>query len=94
MRITEHIGIIRNFESITITFVNPPESRFPNESLCDFIQLGIPFNRNLEILWGKLNLNEHTDEQDIALMKMKVSNLSKTTPFTFDNFYIGGFPFI
>ena len=54
--------------------VNPPKSGFPNESLCDVIKLGIPFKRNLEFLWRKLNLIEHNDEEDITMMKKKVPN--------------------
>ena len=43
-------------------FENPPQYGFPNESLCDVIKLGIPFERNLEFLWRKLDLSEHRDE--------------------------------
>ena len=50
MRNTENIGIKRNCEGNTMRFANPPESGFPNESLCDVIKLGISFERNLEFL--------------------------------------------
>ena len=52
--------------------VNPQKSGCPNESLCDVIKLGVPFKRNLEFLWRKLNLIEHKDEEDVTLMKKKV----------------------
>ena len=50
MRNTENICIKRNCEGNTMRFANPPESGFPNESLCDVIKLGISFERNLEFL--------------------------------------------
>ena len=50
MRNTENIGLILSCGGNTMTFVNPPESGFPNESLFDVIKLGIPFKRNLEFL--------------------------------------------
>ena len=40
-------------------FESPPQSGFPKESLCDVIELGIPFERNLELLRRKFNLSEH-----------------------------------
>ena len=43
-------------------FVNPPESGFPNESLCDVIKLGIPCKRNLKFLWGEHSSKEHYNE--------------------------------
>ena len=62
VRNTENIGLIRNCGRNTMKFENPPQSGFPNESLCDVIKLGIPFERNLEFLWRKLDLSEHRDE--------------------------------
>ena len=53
-------------------FENTPQSGFPNESLCDVIKLGIPFERNLVFLWRILNLSEHKYEEDMALMKNEV----------------------
>ena len=62
MRNTENIGSIRRCGRNTMKFENPPLSGFPKESLCDVINLGIPFERNLEFLWRKFNLTEHNDE--------------------------------
>ena len=55
-----------------MTFVDPLKSGFPNESPCDVIKLGIPFERNWEFLWRKLNSSGYKDEKDIAWMKNKV----------------------
>ena len=55
MRNTENIGIIQNCGRNTMKFANPPDSGFPNESLCEVIKLGIPCKRNLKFLWGKHN---------------------------------------
>ena len=63
MRNTENIGLMHSCGEKTMKCVNPPESGFPkNDSLCDVIKLGIPFERNLEFPWRKLNLSEHKDE--------------------------------
>ena len=62
VRNTENMGLIWSCRGSTMKFENPPQSGFPNESLCDVIKLGIPFERYLEFLWRKLNLSEHKDE--------------------------------
>ena len=62
VRNTEDIGLIRSCGRNTMKFKNPPQSGLPNESLCDVIKLRIPFERNLEFLWWKLNLSEHKNE--------------------------------
>ena len=62
MRNTENIGLIQSSGRNTIKFENRPQSGFPNESLCDVIKSGIPFERNFEFLWRKHNSSEHKDE--------------------------------
>ena len=69
---TENIGLIQSCRGKTIKFVNPPKSGLSNESPCDVIKLGISFIRNLYFLWRKINFSEHKEEEDLAVMRMKV----------------------